>query len=373
MHIVLQKNDLVKFLLVGAKATTTNKTTPIISGVYIEAKENKITLRSTNLNVSVESTYSVSEDTEITIIEEGKIVVDSSFINIIKKFSTGLLTLKTENNELIISNEISTFAVTLLGDADSFPLPLQPDKSSTNVTLNSQQFTNMIKKVAFAAAVDDIKPALKGIFFDYKDSILNLVALDGFRLSLQVSTISCNRDFSFLVDSKSLVDIISLFSLEKDIILTLSENHLFLSQDNIKANCNLLNDNYVPYERLLPNNFNFTLKVNRLNLLESLERAFLISKEAGNLIIFKIPKDEKKIELSCTSSCSKLQEILPVNTQNPVDMTIGFNFRYILDVLKVCETEEVNFRFISEASPLVITEENENNLFLILPVRLKEK
>lgn len=372
MHIVLKKEDLVKFLVVGAKATTNSKTTPIISGVYIEAKENKITLRSTNLNVSVESIYSAA-DTEITIIEEGKIVVDSSFINIIKKFSSGLLTLRTENNELIISNEISTFAVTLLGDADSFPLPLQPDKSSTDVILNSQQFTNMIKKVSFAAATDDSRPALKGIFFDYKDSILNLVALDGFRLSLQSSTVSSCKDFSFLVDSKSLVDIISLFSIEKDIILTLSENHLFLSQDSIKANCNLLNENYVPYGKLLPSNFNFSLKVNRLNLLESLERAFLISKDAGNLIIFKIPKDEKKIELSCTSSCSKLKEILPINTQNPVNLTIGFNFRYILDILKVCESEEVNFRFISESSPLVITEEkNESNLFLVLPVRLKK-
>lgn len=369
MHIVLQKDHLVKFLGVGAKATTNNKTLPIISGVYIEARENKITLRSTNLNLSIECTYSA--DTEITIIEEGKIVVESSFINIIKKFSSGLLTLKTENNELIISNDTSTFAVTLLGDADSFPLPLLPDENSKNITLPYEQFSGMIRKVAFAAATDDSRPALKGIFFDYKDSILNIVALDGFRLSIQTSTISYDNNFKILVDSKSLGEIISLFSIEKDIVLTLSENHLFLSQENIKAYCNLLNEDYVPYERLLPNNFNFILKVNRLTLLESLERAFLISKESGNLIIFKLPKDEKKIELSCTSSHSKLKEVLQVNTKNPVDLTIGFNFRYILDVLKVCESEEINFRFISESSPLVITEEKESNAFLILPVRLK--
>ncbi|MEA4826721.1 MAG: DNA polymerase III subunit beta [Clostridium sp.] len=364
MKFICTKNKLQEAISISQKAVTGKSPMPILQGMYISAKENQLTLIGSDIDLSIET--KISADVE----EEGSIVVDSKiFGEIIRKLPNSDVEIKTvENNSIEIVCEKSKFNLIHM-DPEEFPsLP----KINENIIFSISQkiLKNMIKGTIFAIAQDETRPILTGILFEVRDKKLNLVALDGYRLALRSNNIDNEDIINAVIPGKTLSEVSKILSEEdENVNITFTPNHILFNLGQTKIISRLLEGEFIKYNSIIPEEYNLKVIAKRSDLLNCIERASLMAKDGNtNLIKFDI-KDENLI-ITSNSQLGRVREELNIILQGD-ELQIAFNSKYLIDVLKIIEEDEIVLEFSSSVSPCVIkNKENNNYTYLVLPVRL---
>ena len=151
--------------------------------------------------------------------------------------------------------------------------------------------------------------------------------------------------------------------------ITFTNNHILFNLEKTKIISRLLEGKFINYNSLLPQEHKLSLSVNRQELQNSIERASLMAKD-GNTNLIKLDIQQDNLIISSNSQLGKVREEISMKLQGD-EIQIAFNSRYLLDVLKNMEEDEVVMKMTSSISPCVIEEKNnENAKYLVLPVRL---
>lgn len=364
MKFNCNKKDLVDAISVVQKAVAAKSTISILEGILIEAKGQTITLKGTDIDVSIETVF-VTE-----VQEEGKLVVDSKmFGDIIRKLPNNVITIESlENNILNISAERSEFNLVYMEPNEYPEFPVIED--STKILVSQDKLKNMIKKVLFSVATEDTRPILMGVYFEVKEQKLNLVALDGYRMALATETIDSNENFSSVVSGKTLRDISSLLQdTDQNISLSFTDNHVLFEINSTKIISRLLQGEFIKYQNMIPDYSKLNVKINKDDLYEATERASVMANEGSSNLI-KLNFEDDIVLVSSNSKLGKVKE--EVNIEKDGDsLEIAFNAKYIIDILKVMDEETILLELTSNISPCIIKPiENDNSLYLVLPVRI---
>ena len=236
---------------------------------------------------------------------------------------------------------------------------------------------NMIRKTIFAVSTEESRPIFTGCLVETENNKLNLVAVDGFRLALRsVYLNKKTNDFSAVIPGKTLNEVnkILLDSFET-VKIGISKNQALFEMDNCKVVTRILDGEFLNYKNVIPNNWETRIRVNKNNLQDCFERISLISSssmEKEKKYPVKVQVDIGKVTISCTNQTGDAKEELFISTEGK-NLEAGFNPKYFLDSLKVIEDEEVYIEFGSSISPcLVKSIENNDYVYMILPIRLKE-
>ncbi|MGL5244753.1 MAG: DNA polymerase III subunit beta, partial [Sarcina sp.] len=247
MIFTCDKSKLQESITIAQKAITGKSTMPILEGIYIEANNNIVTLIGSDKDVSIETRL------EAEVIQPGKIVIDAKiFGEIIRKLPNDLIKINTVENDIIkITCQKSEFDV-LHMNADEFPnLP----KINENMIFNIPQglLKNMIKGTSFAIAQDETRPILQGILFEVKNSNLNLVALDGYRLAIRSEFIDSTNTINAVIPGKTLNEVAKILDDSNEIVnITFTPNHILFNMGETKVISRLLEGEFIKYEALLP-------------------------------------------------------------------------------------------------------------------------
>ena len=228
----------------------------------------------------------------------------------------------------------------------------------------------MIKGTSFAIAQDETRPILQGILFEVKNKNLNLVALDGYRLAIKSEFLDSDIEIEVVIPGKTLNEVSKILEDVDDIVdITFTNNHILFNLEKTKIISRLLEGKFINYNSLLPQEHKLSLSVNRQELQNSIERASLMAKD-GNTNLIKLDIQQDNLIISSNSQLGKVREEISMKLQGD-EIQIAFNSRYLLDVLKNMEEDEVVMKMTSSISPCVIEEKNnENAKYLVLPVRL---
>lgn len=229
---------------------------------------------------------------------------------------------------------------------------------------------NMIRQTIFAAAQDETRPILTGLLFEVKDGILSMVALDAYRLALRRSKIGNSTDISAVIPGKVLNEVGKiLMPTDEEVHITFTPNHILFAIGETKVISRLLQGEFMNYRQIIPEEYKLRISVNTKMLLDSIERASLLAKE-GKTNLIKMDIGDNRIVITSNSQLGNVYEEVPVNNA-VTPLQIAFNSKYIIDVLKVIDTEEIYMEFSSSVSPCIIkTEDGEDYTYLVLPVRL---
>ena len=229
---------------------------------------------------------------------------------------------------------------------------------------------NMIKGTSFAIAQDEARPILQGILFEVKDRQLNLVALDGYRLAIRTEVLDIDNNIEVVIPGKTLNEVSKIIEDNSDIVkITFTNNHILFNLNNTKIISRLLEGKFVNYLSLLPQEHKLLVNVNKQELQNGIERASLMAKD-GNSNLIKLDIQDETLVITSNSQLGKVREEVAINLQGE-GVQIAFNSRYLLDVLKNMEEEEVVMEMTSGITPCVIKGNNMNNAkYLVLPVRL---
>lgn len=364
MKFKCEKSSLQEAISISQKAVTGKSTIPVLEGIYISASKNEITLIGSDADLSIETKLNGE------VIEDGRIVVDSKiFGEIIRKLPNDEIEISTlENNAIEIICQKSAFTLIHM-NADDYPS--LPSISENEIFSVSQSILrNMIKGTIFAIAQDETRPVLTGVLFEVKDKKLNLVALDGYRLALKSEAVDTENIISSVIPGKTLSEVSKILEESEEIVhITFTTNHILFNLGRTKIISRLLEGEFIKYGSIIPQEYNLKIAAKRSELLNCIERASLMAKE-GNTNLIKLNIEDENVVITSNSQLGKVREELNIILQGE-PLQIAFNSKYLIDVLKIMEEDEITMEFTSSVSPCILkNKEVDNCTYLVLPVRL---
>ena len=233
----------------------------------------------------------------------------------------------------------------------------------------------MIKQTSFAVSTTETTPILTGVLWGLADNKLKLVACDRHRLATREVVLETAEEQQFnniVIAGKTLNELNKILPENNTLIdIVVSDNQILFKLHNILFYTRILDGTYPDTSKLIPQNFQTELVINTKQFIDSIDRAYLLSREDKTNIVRMIMKENQMIEISSSSSeLGKITESIPANHITGDLLRISFNSKYMLDALKVLDSEYIRMGFTGAMSPIIILpEDGVNMLQLILPYR----
>ena len=233
------------------------------------------------------------------------------------------------------------------------------------------QFTlkEVIRQTIFSISDNENNKLMTGELFEVEDKKLNVVSLDGHRISIRNIELKESYDsFKVVVPGKTLQEITKIISgdAEKDVIIYVTNKHILFEFDQTRVVSRLLEGEYYKISQMLSSDYETRVHVNKKELLDCIDRATLLIKEGDKKPIIIDIKNES-MELKIKSQIGSMDELI-FCTKDGKDLMIGFNPKFLIDALRVIEDEEVDLYFMNAKAPCFIKDENQSYIYLILPV-----
>ena len=364
MNFKCEKSILQDAISTVQKAVTGKSTMPILGGILIKAYDDEILFTGSDLDLSIEKNINAE------VIEPGTVVIDAKLLGeIIRKLPNDIIELKTiDNNTIQISCQKSKFKLIHM-NSDEFP---EIPHISENMIFSVPQriLKNMIKGTIFATAADDSRPILTGVLFEIKGKKLNLVALDGYRLALKSEMLDTDNFINAVIPGKTLSEVSKILDDSDDSVnITFTPNNILFQLNQTKITSRLLDGEFIKYTSIIPSEYSLKVTAKRLELLDCIERAALMGKE-GNTNLVKLDIEEESLIITSNSQLGTVREELNIILQGQ-PLQIAFNSKYLIDVLRTMEEDEVILELTSSVSPCIIKNKVlDNCTYLVLPVRL---
>jgi DNA polymerase-3 subunit beta len=366
MKFICSQSILSNAINTVQKAVSTKSTHPILKGILIEAHGNTLKLTGNDLNIGIECLI------EADIREEGSIVVSSRlFGEIIRKLpDSDIEIMVDEQNQVHIHCEKSKF--NLLGQP-SAEFPELPELGNTEVCdLDCDLFKNMIRQTLFATSQDETRPILTGCLIEIEQGTMTMVAIDGYRLALRTASVNPNASGRAVIPGKTLSEvgkIISNLSEEDLIRLAFTDKHILFEVGSVRVISRLLEGEFIKYGQIIPKDNKTKVIVKTNEILNSIERASLLARESKNSSI-KISVKKDYLSITSNVEIGSADEEVAIQLDGP-ELEIGFNPKYLVDALKIMDSEEIHLEFSTSVSPCIMKPADYlNYTYLVLPVRL---
>jgi DNA polymerase-3 subunit beta len=374
MEIIGKKQNLLEGLQTTIVAQKT--TIPILANVLLEAEKDKLTLLSTDLDISIR--YEIKD---INIIHEGSITLPlKKLLDIIRELPDDNIHIKVgESYYTSITSKNSIFHIFGLSK-DDYPIISDIDVENYFI-ISSSILKRMIKKTIFAAGVNNPQHVLNGalMVLNKNDNKIKLVATDGFIFASAQSNLSkeVDKDISIIIPEKTLNEIIRLLKEDDvDIKMYISSTHIMFKFNNITFTSRLIEGKYPEYKKFIPTitNEDRRLHIKTQELFNTCRRINIMTSEETDIFNFIIYEDHMKVK-SFTPSIGEAEETIFNIIYKGEDLDIKFNTKHILNILKNVDVEEIDIFFLKEKNTGVIDieENNEKYFYLIVPVVEKEE
>ena len=365
MKFEIEKEKLLLGINATLKAVASKTTMPILECFLIEAKNNLLTITATDLDLGIE--YSM----DANIVEEGRVTIDAKmFSEIIRKLPESIITISINEQKLLtIECEGSLFKLVTV---DSSEFPALPNINiEQSIEIKQNVLKEMIRKTIFAVGVDENRPVFTGCLIELKDNILNMVALDGFRLAMQSKVFVGNTNtFKAIIPGRTLNEISKILQDDEETIkIGISRNQGLFQMPNCKAVTRILEGEFLDYNNVIPKEKELRVIVDKNTLINSLERAAVMSKEDRQFPI-KITINDKIMVIACVVQSGDVREELLVESVGK-NIEIGFNPKYLIEAIKAVSEEQIILDFGTSISPCVIRPiDGTEFTYMVLPVRI---
>jgi len=368
MKFICNQQDLSGAINTVSKAVSSKTTLPILTGIYFETIDNQLKVIGNDLTLSIE-TY-----IDAKIEEKGSIVIPSRlFTELIKKLPNEMIEISVNDTHIAeIKCLDSSYKIVGL-PGDEYPeLPNITDENA--MFIDKELFSNMIRQTSFSISQDESRPVLTGALLEIEDEKFNMVAIDGFRMAIKNAIVKTDLKKKAVVPGRTLNEINKILSQVEgkgDLKIYFEENQVLFALGHIKVYSRLLAGEFINYRQILPNDFKSLVKINAHDFLNAIDRSFLMARENKNVAI-KLEINDKNLEITSNSEMGSSIEKVNIKLEGP-NIEIGFNPKYLIDALKIIDSEEIYLELNNNVSPCIIkSADNENYTYLVLPCRISK-
>jgi DNA polymerase-3 subunit beta len=344
-------NGLAQVLnVVGSKAAM-----PILSNVLIEAEKDHISLTTTNLDLGIRCKIKaeIKEGGAVTLPVKRLATIVRELPNVDVSFDS------TAAHQVKIASGGSNFRIMGIG-AEEFPkLPDTGDDKS--FALEQGELATMLSNVSYAQSTDETRYILNGVYFNFKDGKLSLVATDG----------------AIILPAKTVAELLRLLGKGEKLKIAFNERRAAFQietgkdasglTDSIYLFSKVVEGNYPNYQQVIPKETHQRIRLEREHFLQCVHRAALVTSEKSNSVKIKLTSNLLEITAS-SPDFGESHESMAISYSGP-DLQVAFNPQFVMDPLRALTKDEVFFELKDEVSPGVF-KTLESFVCVIMPVRL---
>lgn len=373
MKVKVGKKELLHLLSKTQNIVEKRNTMPILVNVLLEASSEKLKIFATDLEVSL------TDEIPVEVFQEGKVAVSAkNLFDIVKELPDGSIDLtKKENHWLEIKQNRSVFNIVGIS-AEEYPV--FPSYSTDQFgKVDAQILAEMIEKTIYSVSNDETRYHLNGVYFERMDSDstprYRMVATDGHRLSMVDRKVDSKGIAhpslqGVIIPRKGLHEIRKLIDQEEGSIEIAFEGpQLIMKSQSTVLMVRLIEGKYPNYTKLIPQSHSKTVTLPRDTFVSSLKRVSLLSNQKSKGVTLNLSQGRMEIS-SNNPELGDAKEEIEIQYDGE-DMKIGFNARYILDVLGTIQDEIVQLELDGQLSPGLIRPKGDASYTcVVMPMRI---
>ncbi len=363
MKIVISKQEIIKGIQTVYKAVSLKSSMSIIECILIEAKDETIKLTANNMELGIETIV------DGNIEEEGMIAIEAKILlEIIRHLPESDITLSTDANCMTtITCENSKFNIAgRFGD--DFPRLPEVERRSP-LTISQFSFKEIVRQTFFSVSESDSNKMMSGELFEVNKNILKVVSLDGHRISIRKLDLKYDYEsIKVVVPGKTLNEVSKIVSGESDEELEIffNDKNILFEFDNTRVISRLIEGEYFKVDQMLSNDYETKFTIDKKNFINCIERSTLLVKEGDKKPIIIDVLDDK-MELKINSTIGSFDEFIEIEKEGK-DIKIGFNPKFLIEALRAIDEDSIDVYMVNPKAPCIIKDEDENYIYLILPV-----
>ena len=366
MKIKTNRDELLGPLTQIGGVVERRQTLPILANVLLNATADQLSITATDLEVELKTVANAQCDEELDFTLPARKLID-----ICKALPEGAkINITVENDKAVIRSGRSRFSLGVL-PAQDYPA-IEPSATNETISVDQKQFKRLLEKTQFAMAQQDVRYYLNGMLLEILEKTVRTVATDGHRLAMSEfkEAAPAELDLQVIIPRKAIVELIRLLDDgDKEIKIELSSNHVRFHIGETIFTSKLIDARFPDYHRVMPDNANKKMLVDKDLLKHSLLRASILSNEKYRGIRFKLNENLLQLQAHNPEQEEAEEEIEVEFSEG--EITIGFNVGYVLDVLGSLSGDQVEMMLNDSNSSVLISEHgttNEN--YVIMPMRI---
>ena len=372
MKFKIKKNVLQEKLNDVSKAISSKNIIPILTGIKFELTKDKLILTASDNDITIETYIEVDKE-NLTVDKVGSIVIKGRYIlDIVRKMNSEYIDIEViDGNKILIYNSNSEFNLNGI-NVKEYPV-INLDLTTDPIIISKENFKMLINKTSYAASNDESRIMLTGIDFKINDNILECAATDSYRLAyIKLELDNKYKNIEVVIPNKNLLELMKLVTdSEGNVEIHIFSNKVIFKFDEIIFQSRIISGTageYPSISKLISEDSNFVVTINKYDFYGMIDRASILNNDRdNNIVTLEINKKNMKIT-SMSLEIGKVEETYVIDCSEKIK--ISFNSKFMLDSLKTIDTENVKLFFIDEIRPIILKEENNDNLLqLISPTR----
>lgn len=377
MKFKINRDHFSSGLQLVSSVVGSRKTMPILQNVLIEARQEIIHLTTTNLDLGIKC--SVKAD----VSEEGSVTLPVKDLSrIVRELADMEVCVESsESSKSTITTRGSIFNIIGMESKEFPPLPELEDRKSTEI--RRDELTQMLKSVSFAQSVNEERYMLKGVFFQFEQDMMSLVATDGRRLAVANKPMKTDESAQgeFILPSLTVNELEKLPKTGENLSISFTDRQVAIElkvsnseeegqgfRGSVYLVSKVVEGKYPNYKQVIPKDDFKSAVIERELMQECVNRAALVSDERVTLKL-----KEKELEISGQSILGDACESMPIVYEGE-ESTVSFNPKFLLDPLRAIQKDQINLEFRDDMSPgvfKIVPEEKDQPsiLCVVMPIR----
>lgn len=366
----VEKEVIYNGLKIVERATAQKGLQPVLANILIEAVDkNKINLYATDFDLTIITSI------EAQVNNAGSITLPAKkLLDIVSRLNDGIINFELNATTMTITSNKSKFDIIGIS-ASEFPKIETVSDETEFVDIDLKPFIMGIKEAGFAAATyESNNNLLSGVVCDISKNVLEIASTDGNRLARARKIITNREDKTqkLIIPAKVLQEFlkISYFIDEETIKLYTMTSKIIIKSDNITMISSLMNGQYPQYNQLIPQTFPKEAKINVSKIVSAIERVSTMVNEKTSIVKFEFTQNNLSLKADTPEAGNSEDQIDII--YNGEDITIAFNYRYLLDCFKNIDSEDLIICMNTNLSATVIKPDNDEDfIYLVMPVQIR--
>ncbi|PIS08888.1 DNA polymerase III subunit beta [Candidatus Beckwithbacteria bacterium CG10_big_fil_rev_8_21_14_0_10_34_10] len=376
---ILQEN-LQKGLNLTSRAINSRVNLPILGNILISTKEAKIKLTATNLEISINVFLPAKKE------RSGQFTIPAKDITeFVSSLPTGRVDLeeKKEKLELVSGSYRAIFNGMSAAEFPQVPSLVDGKKEDVlkKTKIDTKSFIKAVNYVNFAAAQDENRPVLTGVRLSFEESNLQLVATDGYRLSLKKIKLEKKIDFpTLIIPARALGEVVRIITSndsngeDEKLVLSITKDktQVIFSYADTEVIARLIEDKYPDFSKIIPDKGENMAIIDREEFYKAIKAASIFARKSANIVKFTFFNNNMTIEANAPE-IGENEIKIGIRYKGDKEQ-IAFNYRFIQDFLSNFDQESLSLEISGPLKPGLFKGEKDNSfLHVIMPVRLQDK
>lgn len=363
MKFKIEKQKIENVIQKIARLANKHLTLPVLSCIYLEASNDKIIIKATNLDIGAEI------EIKIKVENNGVVAVPANILlGILSSIKESELVFETINNNLKIYSNKNSALIKSLPHEDFPSIPKL--ESIKTLKINCNDLINGFKSVWYSASNSNIKPELSSVYIYKEDSNLIFTSTDSFRLAEKKINTKINNEFpQTLIPNKNVSEIIKIFEdYNGDIDIIFEKNQTAFITDKLYLVSRLIDRSFPDYRQIIPKNYTASIGVLKEDLINSIKTSNIFS-DSLNQVKLKVDIKNKSLNIeSKNNDVGEYKESIKASVSGD-DIELNFNSRYIIDCIQSISSDTLILNFGGIGKPLLINGSNDKSfIYIVMPM-----